>query len=199
MESIKEKLNNIDLNNSAETIEFYNENRSYFDNYDEITDEEAIEDLVFIKLKYCDAIEKKNFYSEAADILEHIHILLDSIKEKSTKYNRYFESALFYEAAILGRQKKYSESNNKIAKLIIIDPENENYKEWFDSNKVNIIDKRLNITSLVIMPMIVFVIFTKSKILGKSYLIIEILLFTVLISVTLFQYYYSTIIKKRQK
>ena len=198
MESIKEKIYNIDLNDSSEIVEFYSENRLYFDNYEKITDEESLEDITLILIKYCDIIEKKNYYSEAAIILEHIFILLSKLQDKSNKYDAYYERALYFEGVVLGRQKRYSESNERFNKLIRIDPKNENYREWLETNEENIFNKMLYFISLMILPFLLFNIFVGERLFGKINIYVTMTLFTLLTGIVFLQHYYSKIIKKRR-
>jgi len=156
MDSIIEKSRKIDKDYSEEIIEFYRENQSYFDNFDSISEIETIEEIILIKQKYCEALTSKDHYKEVTLILKQIFILLDKIKINSQKYDSYYERALFYEGIVLGRQHKYSESNLKFKELIIIDPKNGSYNNWYQSNRKKIFDDRLSLAEDIVMIMTVF-------------------------------------------
>ena len=156
MDSIIEKSRKIDKDYSEEIIEFYRENQSYFDNFDSISEIETIEEIILIKQKYCEALTSKDHYKEVTLILKQIFILLDKIKINSQKYDSYYERALFYEGIVLGRQHKYSESNLKFKELIIIDPKNGSYNNWYQSNRKKIFDNRLSLAEDIVMIMTVF-------------------------------------------
>ena len=156
MDRIIEKSRNINKNNSEDIIAFYLENQSYFDNFDSISEIETIEEIILIKQKYCEALTSKDHYKEVTLILKQIFILLDKIKINSQKYDSYYERALFYEGIVLGRQHKYSESNLKFKELIIIDPKNGSYNNWYQSNRKKIFDDRLSLAEDIVMIMTVF-------------------------------------------
>ena len=156
MDSIIEKSRNINKNFTEDIIKFYRENQSYFDNFDNINEIETIEEIILIKQKYCEALESKAHYKELTVILKHIFILLTKIKSKSQKYDSYYERALFYEGVVLGRQEKYSQSNHRFKELLIIDHNNESYKNWYQSNKKKFIDNLLSLSVFVLMIIMVF-------------------------------------------
>ena len=199
MKSVLEKSYDINLNDSSEIIKFYEENKLYFDHYDMINDIEGVEDTILIKQKYCEAIERKNHFTDAALVLEHIFVLLDKLNGNSEEYEYYYERALFYEGVILGRQKKYKESNKKFKRLIILDPKNENYQDWFDTNIERIINKKLDAFYYIIPALWGFIFATKYKYVGKYYLTIEIFLFVILIGIYVYQRYIVNLIREKRR
>lgn len=199
MRSVLEKSYDINLNDSSEIIKFYEENRLYFDNYDKITDIEGIENIILIKQKYCEAIERKNHFTDAALVLEHIFVLLDKLKGNSDEYEFYYERALFYDGVILGRKKKYKESNTRFKRLIIIDPKNENYHDWFDTNTERIINKKLDILYYIIPVILGLTLITKDKYVGKFYSTIEISLVVIMIGIYIYQRYIVSLIREKRR
>jgi len=157
MDSIIEMSRNIDKNFGEEMIDFYRENQSYFDNFDNISEIETIEEIILIKQKYCEALESKAHYKELTVILKDIFIMLAKIKSKSMKYDVYYERALFYQGIVLGRQNKYALSNRKFKELIIIDSKNESYHNWCQTNKKKISDNRLSLCENIVMIITVFI------------------------------------------
>ncbi len=199
MKSVLEKSYDINLNDSSEIIKFYEENKLYFDHYDKITAIEGIEDTILIKLKYCEAIERKNHFTDAAIVLEHIFVLLDKLKGNSEEYEYYYERVLFYDGVILGRQKKYKESNARFKRLIIIDPKNENYQDWLDTNIERIVSKKLDSGYYIIPAILGFIFVTKDKYVGKFYLTIEIFLFVILVGIYVYQRYIMNLIREKRR
>ena len=181
MDSIIEKSRKIDKDYSEEIIEFYRENQSYFDNFDSISEIETIEEIILIKQKYCEALTSKDHYKEVTLILKQIFILLDKIKINSQKYDSYYERALFYEGIVLGRQHKYSESNLKFKELIIIDPKNESYNNWYQSNRKKIFDNRLSLAEDIVMIMTFFITLFGNYIFGHFNFQIMIFVFVLFI------------------
>jgi len=193
MDSIIEKSRNINKNNAEDIIEFYLENQSYFDNFDSISETDTIEEIIFIKQKYCEALESKAHYKELTVILKQIFILLTKIKSKSQKYDNYYERALFYEGIVLGRQNKYVQSNHKFKELLIIDPINETYKNWFQSNKEKNYDNMKSSLEDIVIYIIVFTTLLGSYLFGNTYRIILIVVFVLFIGT----FVYTRVIRKK--
>jgi len=193
MDRIIEKSRNINKNNAEDIIEFYLENQSYFDNFDSISETDTIEEIIFIKQKYCEALESKAHYKELTVILKQIFILLTKIKSKSQKYDNYYERALFYEGIVLGRQNKYIQSNHKFKELLIIDPINETYKNWFQSNKEKNYDNMKSSLEDIVIYIIVFTTLLGSYLFGNTYRIILIVVFVLFIGT----FVYTRVIRKK--
>jgi len=193
MDRIIEKSRNINKNNSEDIIEFYLENQSYFDNFDSISETDTIEEIILIKQKYCEALESKAHYKELTVILKQIFILLTKIKSKSQKYDNYYERALFYEGIVLGRQNKYVQSNHKFKELLIIDPINETYKNWFQSNKEKNYDNMKSSLEDIVIYIIVFTTLLGSYLFGNTYRIILIVVFVLFIGT----FVYTRVIRKK--
>ena len=193
MDRIIEKSRNINKNNSEDIIEFYLENQSYFDNFDSISETDTIEEIILIKQKYCEALETKAHYKELTVILTQIFILLTKIKSKSEKYDDYYERALFYEGIVLGRQNKYVQSNHKFKELLIIDPINETYKNWFQSNKEKNYDNIKSSIEDIVIYIAVFTTLLGSYIFGKTYTTILIVGLVLLIGT----FVYTRVIRKK--
>ena len=193
MDRIIEKSRNINKNNSEDIIEFYLENQSYFDNFDSISETDTIEEIILIKQKYCEALETKAHYKELTVILTQIFILLTKIKSKSEKYDDYYERALFYEGIVLGRQNKYVQSNHKFKELLILDPINETYKNWYQSNKEKNYDNMKSSLEDIVIYIIVFTTLLGSYLFGKTYTTILIVGLVLLIGT----FVYTRVIRKK--
>ena len=193
MDRIIEKSRNINMNNSEDIIEFYLENQSYIDNFDSISETDTIEEIILIKQKYCEALESKAHYKELTVILKQIFILLTKIKSNSQKYDNYYERALFYEGIVLGRQNKYVQSNHRFKELLIIDPINETYKNWFQSNKEKNYDNIKSSIEDIVIYIAVFTTLLGSYIFGKTYTTILIVGLVLLIGT----FVYTRVIRKK--
>jgi len=190
MDSIIEKSRNINKNFTEDIIEFYRENQSYFDNFDNTNEIETIEEIILIKQKYCEALESKAHYNELTLILKHLFILLEKIKSKSQRYDNYYERAMFYEGIVFGRQEKYSESNRRFKELIMIDPSNESYKNWYQSNEKKIFDNRLSLSENIVMITTVFTTLFGNYIFGHFNFQIMIFVFVLFIGTFSFTHLY---------
>lgn len=181
MDNIIEKSRIINKNYEEEMIAFYLENRMYFDNFDIITDPETIEEIILIKQKYCEAIERRGYYKELVEILSEIFRLLAKIKSKTQKAHHYYERALFYKGIVLGRQSKYSASNRIFKELKIIDPANMSYKDWYQSNKKKYLNEIFGLSENIIMILLAFDAFFGKDIFGPTNIIILIIVFVLFI------------------
>lgn len=193
MDSIIEKSRLIDKDYDEEMIKFYRENRVYFDNFNIITDIETIEEIILIKQKYCEAIERKGYYKELTVVLSHIFILLDKIKSKSLKNHQSYERALFYEGIVLARQNKYSVSNHRFKELKIIDPKNESYENWYQSNKKKNSNNIFSLWENIIMIITVFTAFFGHNIFGNTNIIILIIVFVLFVGT----FFYTLVLRKK--
>ncbi len=199
MDSIIEKSYDVDLNDSDEIIKFYSENRLYFDNFDIITDIETIEEIIYIKQKYTEAIERKAHYSDARIILEHIFILLEKVKDESLNYKSDYERALFYEGVVLGRQEKYSESNERFKKLIVLDPKNERYQNWYLTNKEWLFKKRFGFWEYILLFVMAITVLFGRQIFGKNLIYVDIPVFVIFLCWFSYSFIYRKIIKHRER
>lgn len=190
MDNIIEKSRNINKDFREDILEFYHENQSYFDSFDNINEIETIEEIILIKQKYCEAIENKAHYKEATVVLKHIFILLTKIKNKSQKYESYFETALFYQGLVLARQERYSQSNHKFKELLIINPLNETYRSWYQSNKNKIFDRRLSLSKSIVLITTVFTTLFGNYVFVHLNFQITIFVFVLLIATYSFPYLY---------
>ena len=155
----------IDWRNKDEVIGFYESNKLYFDNYKVQTQPDSILDMIDFKLTYCDALISEKHYTDCLDILTHINILVNKLdKVQISGYNSRYERYLFTEGMVLGRLKRYEESQNNFKELVRIDPKNDLYKDWYVSNKTNIIAKQSNIVGytgcgIIILDLILDILF----------------------------------------
>ena len=193
MDNIIEKSHNINMNFTEDIIEFYRENQSYFDNFDNINEIETIEEIILIKQKYCEALESKAHYKELNIVLKHIFILLTNLKSKSQKYDNYYERALFYKGILLARQNKYSQSNHRFKELLIIDPINETYKDWYQSNKEKNYENLKSSLEGIVILITVFTTLLGSYIFGKTYKTILIIGFVLFLGT----FVYTRVIRKK--
>jgi tetratricopeptide (TPR) repeat protein len=138
----------VDWRNKDEVIKFYEANKLYFDNYQLQSQPDSVFSLIDIKISYCDALISKHHYTKCLPILTHINILINKLeKDKSEGYTSRHERYLFIEGIIFGYLKRYDESQSNFKELIKIDPDNDLYKDWYESNQIKIVSKISNIVA----------------------------------------------------
>ena len=105
---------------------------------------------------------------------------------------------MFWEGVVLGRQEKYSESNERFEKLIVIDSKNKKYQDWYFTNKDWIFKKKYDFWEyLLLFIMIIAALFGK-QIFGKYLLYFDLPLFIIFIC-WLICFIYRKIIRYREK
>lgn len=198
-DKIRTELYKIDMNNTDEILKFYKKHRTYYENLNNALDKMTIEEFIVVKQKYCIALEKKTQYGVALIVLEHIYKLLERLKNKSSEYyDKFYEITLFWEGVVLGRQEKYSESNERFEKLIVIDPKNKKYQDWYITNKDWIFKKKYDFWEyLLLFIMIIAALFGK-QIFGKYLLYFDLPLLIIFIY-WLIWFIYRKIIRYREK
>ena len=145
MDKIRAELYKIDMSNAVEMSKFYQKHKTYYENLNNALDKMTIEEFILVKHKYCNALDKEKQYNDALILTQQCYKLLDRLKGKSSEfYSSLHENTLFWEGVMLGRLKKYSESNERFKKLIIINPQNEKYQNWYFSNKDWIFKKKFD-------------------------------------------------------
>ncbi|MDD2799130.1 MAG: hypothetical protein PHV20_11105 [Bacteroidales bacterium] len=129
----------------------------------------TLEEFILVKHKYCNALDKQKQFNEASILVEQCYKLLDRLKGKSSEYYLSLqENTLFWDGVILGRLKKYSESNEKFEELIVINPNNDVYQKWYYSNKEWISKKKFDFLEYVLLAIMVFNLLFGKQIFGKQ-------------------------------
>jgi tetratricopeptide (TPR) repeat protein len=117
-------------------IEKYEENINLFNNLLKNGYIEDIDFVLSIKIyKYVCPLSNTGNYAKAIRILEEIDVDLVKLKGKSKWYSKYLEVVTLYKGICLGRLKKYRDSNAEFKKLLIKNPDNNNYIDWYKSNR----------------------------------------------------------------
>jgi tetratricopeptide (TPR) repeat protein len=199
MDKIRTELYKIDMKNTDEILKFYKKHKTYYENLNKAIDKMTIEEFIVVKQNYCVALEKLKQCSDALIVLEQVYRLLERLKNKSSEYYYdFYEKTLFWEGLVLGRQKKYEESNERFKKLIVIDPKNKIYQDWYLTNKEWMFNKKHDFWEyLLLFIMIIAALFGK-QIFGKYLLYFDLPLLLILVC-WLIWFIYRKIIRYREK
>ena len=200
MDKIRTELYKIDMSNAVEMSKFYKKHRTYYENLNNALDKMTIEEFILVKHKYCNALDKEKQYNDALILAQQCYKLLDRLKGKSSEYySSLHENTLFWEGVMLGRLKKYSESNERFEKLIIINPKNEKYQNWYFSNKDWIFKKKFDFWEYILLAIMIIVLFFGKQIFGKFLFYVELPIFILFIVWFIYRIIYRKIIKYREK
>jgi len=196
MDEIRTELYKIDMNNPEDILKFYQKHVQYYENLNKAIDRMTIEEFIVVKQKYCIALETKNKYSEAIIILQKVYILLDRLKNKSSKYyNSLYEKTLFWEGIFLGRQNKYTESNEIFKKLILLDPKNERYQDWYLTNKECLIKNKIDIMEYLFSASFFITVIWGDKLFDSTIFYVKLIVIALLISIVTIKQLYRKMIK----
>ncbi|MCD4773774.1 MAG: hypothetical protein K8R41_10375 [Bacteroidales bacterium] len=145
---------------NAQYIEKYEENIRFFNDLLQNGRKEDVEYVIPIKMyKYADPLNLTGNFQKSLTILYEIDNDLERIKGQSKWYKQYFEGVTFLKGVCLGRLKKYKDSNVEFKKLLLKNPGNDNYIDWYKSNKKNEIERILNRIAVVAVTYYLLVIF----------------------------------------
>ena len=184
------------MNNPEDILKFYQKHVQYYENLNKAIDRMTIEEFIVVKQKYCIALETKNKYSEAIIILQKVYILLDRLKNKSSKYyNSLYEKTLFWEGIFLGRQNKYTESNEIFKKLILLDPKNERYQDWYLTNKECLIKNKIDIMEYLFSASFFITVIWGDKLFDSTIFYVKLIVIALLISIVTIKQLYRKMIK----
>lgn len=153
-EELKKLAEKVDWKDSDSIIEFYEQNTDTFSDFKSINDEKTIIDLIDIKCHYVNSLIGKSRFKKARLFISEIDILNQKIKDNQDLYKKYEEEKDFFLGIIYGHLKNYSESAIIFNRLINVDPENDNYKEWYTDMRIKSVNKQtvaLGIIGLIIV------------------------------------------------
>ena len=141
----------------AQYIQAYEENKAYFDELLRTGRWEEIDFVIPIKLwKYADSLGQIGQYSKALKVLNEVEAELPKLKGRSKWFGKYEESCTFLKAINLARLKRYKESNQLLQKLLSAKRPNENYLNWYRSNKKAMVGRYLQ--PIMIIAMVCYLI-----------------------------------------
>ena len=133
-QKIRIEIDATDWNDYESVIDFYESNQLYFDNKSNFAIISKMEELAQIQISYILALDKKKHYTKASKILRKVDILMEKLKNEES-FLKLNERYLFASGMIAQRLKNFDDSQYYFLKLVKIDPNNDLYKNWYESNK----------------------------------------------------------------
>lgn len=128
----------------AQYIQVYEENIEFFNELLHTGRAEELDYVLPIKLlKYADPLGQSGQYAKALRVLGEVERDLPKLRGRSNWYDQYNESLTFLTAVNLARLKRYSDSNSLFLKLLAGKRSNENYENWYRSNRKALVDRYL--------------------------------------------------------
>lgn len=126
----------------AKYIQTYEENLEFFGELLRTGRSEELDFVLPIKLlKYADPLNQTGQYSKALKVLHEVEQDLSKLKGRSKWYEQYEESLMFLKGVCLSRLKRYKQSNQQFGELLSRSRVNENYLNWYRSNRKALIDR----------------------------------------------------------
>jgi len=128
----------------SEYIEKYEENLIFFN---DLLNNGSKEDIIFvIPIKthnYAEQLKNLGYFQKSLSVLFEIERDLDLLKGLWDLYNSYNELVTLLKGICLARLKQYRKSNLEFKKLLLQNPTNDNYQDWYKSNKKDIIERAI--------------------------------------------------------
>ena len=186
---------------SLKLIEKYEENIVFFNDLLKNGHREDVEFVIPIKMyNYAFSLEKKGYYTKAFSVANEIERDLERLRGQSKWYSMYSEGVVFLKGMCLGRLKKYRESNKYFKQLVEKKPTNDNFVDWYKSNKKNQIGKISNVIVIVLMSIyLMSVILSVTNILPfRIPKIIETLTFLIALTIWIVSYIWRKTINKQR-
>ena len=142
IEKFRNKLDEVEWDDADSIIDFLRENVLYLRNLESSANPELLSEILNLKLDYIFALNRKKYFSSAYEYLREVDILLQKTR-KTEYFDRYNERYKFAFEIITHNMKEYEESQMYFSELIKIDPENDQYKDWYYGNYTMIFSKKI--------------------------------------------------------
>jgi hypothetical protein len=144
MENINGTIGKVDWKSDDQTIEFYEKNKLYFDNFELITEREKIVQFIRIKLRYAESIYKKFRYDQVLAVTTQIEKLIEKLNQDDPEFLKADQYRRFLSGMTLGRKKLFRQSNKIFKTLVAEDPHNHMYSVWNSYTKLSLYNWVLN-------------------------------------------------------
>jgi hypothetical protein len=156
----------VDWKNPDQVIDFYEENRLYFENAERITDKEKISQIIDIKLHYANSQFDKSHYDIVLTVVDQARQLLVKLDNNHWNYEQSERHIRFLRGMVLGQKKRFRESYPIFKQLIKEDQDHHHYKVWFQHSKIGLYNWIFSITTglglgLLLMDMFFLIILKK--------------------------------------
>src|SRR5688572_2328757 len=138
--NIEDQLRQIDFRDPEQIIKFYEINRLYYDNYQQIEDPEKISRFIDIKLHYANSLFDKNKLDKLLKVLYEVSALLTMLPTEHWNYAKSERHVRFLRGMVLAKKKKFKESYPIFEELVKEDPEHHFYREWYQMSKTGLYD-----------------------------------------------------------
>ncbi len=97
-----------------------------------------IEEIEHIYIDYLFALKNKSRYSKIIEVTKKLENIESVIKYSETD-NDFKNDLIFYKAASLFCKRRYKEAKRGFATIVKLDPENEDFLEWYNTTKKRIL------------------------------------------------------------
>lgn len=145
MSTIESQIQNLNWRNDDEVISFYENNRLYFSNSSIISDQEKINEILSITLRYADALQRKAHHDKAFAALDGAQALLVRFDSAHPNYAAVERQARYLRGVLLGEKKEFVQSYAIFRQLIREDPEHYYYKVWHKHTFLGLYDWIFNV------------------------------------------------------
>jgi len=138
--NLEEEVKKVNWSNSSDVIDFYESHKLFFNNTDSINDEKTISAVISIMYHYANSLFLKNHFNRVYPVIDKAKKLLNKVPRGSNDYSTLYENLLFLEARTLNNHKLYRKAKPLFEELVVHDPDNISYREWYLNNKISMYD-----------------------------------------------------------
>jgi len=183
-------------------INFFERNAIIINNTKQFKDKEELELYIQLIGDYTNAVYQKGHYNTAIDLVDKYQVFVDNeiqrLNATEIKNDWYYSLALI-KGISLYNLKDYKTSTPIFKKLVVISPQNDNFKNWLHLSQVWQRQWLLRIISIILIIMFVIRTFFKKYIpfaLGISF---DIIALVGIIAINIYEHYIRRSFRKKKK
>lgn len=135
MSDIHDKINQLGWDDHEEIKDLYETNKAYFDNYSQITDQEKVFDFIRIKQLYANVLFHKGQHDKVMELVRQLEELQQKLDKSHPEFNEKDRFTRFLKGLVWGNQRKFKLSLPIFRKLVEEDPENADYRMWYNHSR----------------------------------------------------------------
>ncbi len=149
MNEIHEKADQINWDDYEEIIEFYQDHQEYFDNYSELTDQDTIFRFIRTKQHYANALFHKGLHDKVLLLIGQMEELQQKLEKSHPDWHKTDRFTHFLKGLVWANQRKYRLSLPIFRELLKEEPENADYRLWYNHSRFGKYKVILNIAILL--------------------------------------------------
>lgn len=135
MNDIHKEINQLNWDDHDEIITFYETHQAYFNNYSQIKDQDTIYDFIRIKQLYANALFHKRQHNQVMELIGQLEELQQKLDKSHPEFEQTDRFTRFLKGLVWGNQRKFKESLPIFRQLVEEEPENSDYRMWYNHSR----------------------------------------------------------------